>query len=376
MAVDLTYSLADQEFAWARSLGIWNVSTQLLPHLAARPEVGHVTVLRNPSQATFVWPENVVAQCHAGAIGGGLRRMYWDQWSIYAAARRAGRRWLFLPKGFASFLRPCPAKLAVYVHDAMHDFYRRMYRPNPLQWEGEYFLRSLRASLREAAVVFTNSEFTKGEALRLAREWGLREPRVRSVGIGFAERPPRTGVARSGIMVLAGRWPHKCTPLAVDYVARWTARRTFDGEVHWVGELPPGLVLPTIPGWKHDRRLSQEDHERLMGRVRSVVYMSAYEGFGMPPVEAVLAGAAPVYSAIPAMLEGMAGAGFPFANESFEEFGSAMDASLAVSGEQLAQWRSELSVRHRWDTVAARIAQELMTLDGLSATARPERGSV
>jgi len=37
------------------------------------------------------------------------------------------------------------------------------------------------------------------------------------------------------ILVLAGRWPHKRTDLALDYLARWQKQTDFPGTVEWVG---------------------------------------------------------------------------------------------------------------------------------------------
>ncbi len=56
----------------------------------------------------------------------------------------------------------------------------------------------------------------------------------------------------------------------------------------------------------------------------------------MPPVEAVLAGACPVYSAIPATIETMAGFGAPFENRSFESFADAMRHALQMEPAELA----------------------------------------
>jgi glycosyltransferase involved in cell wall biosynthesis len=91
-----------------------------------------------------------------------------------------------------------------------------------------------------------------------------------------------------------------------------------------------------------------------------VVYFSAYEGFGMPPVEATLAGAAAVFSSLPSMREVMGDCGFPFANDSYDSFATAMHRSLAAPTDQLNEWRDELSRRHNWALVAERIAREMV----------------
>ena len=370
MALDLSYSLADQEFFHTKSLGVWNVSTQLLGHLARHPEVEKLTIFTNHTQTSLPpFGEKATFEQHNAAVsrrwGRGWGRVWWDQWGVYSAAKRSGNSWLFLPKGFSPIYRKCPVRLAAYVHDAMHDHYlthRKAYNRSPLAREAGYFLRSLRATLREAEVIFTNTDFTRTEVLRLAREWHLPTPDVVTAGIGFEVFNPRLNGngQRKRIVVLAGPWPHKCTPLAVEWMQRWVGLRAFAGGVDWIGALPPDTTIAPRPGWKHHPRLSQNDYEQVLGHAAVVVYFSAYEGFGMPPVEGTLAGAAAVYSALPAMREVMNGCGYGFNNDSFEEFAHRMDQALQTSPEQLAAWQQLLSARHSWALVADRIARQLL----------------
>ena len=120
--LSLTYSLADQDFARTKSIGIFNVSLQLGRALAEEPRLPQFTVLANHTlqRVLALPPRATVVMCES-AIGGRLERIVWDQWKVYSATRRAAREWLLLPKGFASFLRRPPMRLAVYVHDMMHD---------------------------------------------------------------------------------------------------------------------------------------------------------------------------------------------------------------------------------------------------------------
>lgn len=363
MALNLSYSLADQDFHHTKSLGVWNVSTQLLRHLAAHPDLGRLTVFTNHRQTDLQLPPNAVLERHDSAITGPFGRVQWDQWGLYSAAKKSGNPWLFLPKGFASIYRHCPVRLAAYVHDAMHDHYRQTYSPNPLANEDGYFTRSLQATLRNAEIIFTNSEFTRTEILRLARQWDLPVPRLVHAGVGFEMPSALADQPRQRIVVLAGIWPHKCTPLAVEYLTRWADARPNAMGVDWIGPLPSGLKLPARPGWKHYNRLSQDNYQRAMRQAAVVVYFSTYEGFGMPPVEGTLAGAAAVYSAIPAMSETMGECGFRFANDSFEQFAKAMDAAMTATPDQLAAWRSQLTARHQWPSVARRIVEELAALE-------------
>lgn len=363
MALNLSYSLADQDFQRTKSLGVWNVSRQLLDHLAACPEIGRLTVFTNRNHRNIHLPPNAKLEPHNTAVSGRLGRIYWDQWGAYSAARQSGNSWLFLPKGFASVVRRCPVRLAAYVHDAMHDHYRSVYKPNPLESEGEYFIRSLKATLQSAEVIFTNTEFTRSEVQRLAREWSLPLPRLIHAGVGFDIPKNHIGEHRQRIVVLAGPWPHKCTPLAIEYLQRWVRERASAPGVDWIGAMPPDVSLPMRKGWRHYVRLAQDDYEKVLRDAAVLVYFSAYEGYGMPPVEGTLAGAAAVYSDIPSMTEVMGNCGFRFKNESYNEFAHALDSAIAVPREQVTEWRSQLLARHNWPKVAHRIASELSALE-------------
>jgi len=46
-------------------------------------------------------------------------------------------------------------------------------------------------------------------------------------------------------------------------------------------------------------RLPEAEFRRRVAEARTIVYFSDYEGFGMPPVEAVIAGTNAVYSDLP-----------------------------------------------------------------------------
>lgn len=354
--LSLTLSLADQDFARTKSVGIFNLATALARRLAERGEISRLTVLTNATlDRAAGLPDGVKRQRHDLAVRGRLARLWWDQWAVYSAARRTGDDWLLLPKGFASFLRTPPLKLAVYVHDAMHDFYQRTH-PGAITWpEQAYFSRALRASLRHARMVFTNTEFTAREAGRLAAQAGLPPPPVAVAGIGFEAPAHAPTGERRGIVVLASPFPHKRTRLAVEWLARWQRASGFTGEVDWVGGLPEGLDLPDLPGWRRHNRLPEAEYRRLLAQARALVFFSEYEGFGMPPVEAALAGACPAFSALPATREVMGECGFAFANSDYESFRAAMNSALGAAADTVAGWGEELLARHNWNRVLDRI---------------------
>lgn len=349
----LTCSLADQVLARAKSIGIYNLSLGLVAELARRPEVARLTLLANRTLAGHL-PDGVAVRWHDMPTRGRLGRIWWDQWRSYAAAAATGNEWLLLPKGFASFTRRCPVRLATCVADTIHDFYRERYPQAVSGFEQQYFVRSFWGSVRHSQVIFTISDFTTGEIHRLARARGLTPPPVHTIGIGFT-RPAAPPVPKENrLVVIAAHCPRKRTDLALDWTARWQRESGFTGEVDLVGLLPPGLNFPQRPGWRWHERLPELEHRQLMARAQALVFFTEYEGFGMPPVEAALAGACPVFSAIPATREVMTDCGCSFDNRDYESFRGAMNSALVVSRERVAAWGEALLARHNWPVVAGR----------------------
>jgi glycosyltransferase involved in cell wall biosynthesis len=363
-ALTLTYSIADQNFQQTKSIGILNLSVQLAPFLAARSEVSQMTVLSNRTlDDRLRVPANVPVHSCNVALRGKAGRIYWDQWGVYQAAGKLGHQWLYLPKGFASFCRSCPVKLVTCVADANHDHYAEHYPGCVPAFEMWYFQKSVRGTIRHSDLIVTISEFTAMEVLRLAAKYGLKPPPVRSIGIGFT-RPPASVVSKQDrILVFAGRWPHKRTDLALDYLERWQHRTGYPGTVEWIGKLPDGMTLPAFPGWRFLPRLPEDEFRKRVAEARTVVYFSGYEGFGMPPVEAIIASTNAVYSDLPATREVMSGAGHAFANASYESFEHAMNQALTTPVEVLKCWADALLARHCWETVAARAVQAMLDVD-------------
>lgn len=367
----LTYSLADQNFAQTKSVGIFNLSLNLLPGLAERNEIDPLIVLSNRTLgAPPGLPARAEVRFHDQAVRGKIGRIYWDQWGVYrAAASSAKASWLFLPKGFASFLARPPVPLACYVHDASHEFYREHYPSALSRTEAWYFEKSFAATLQRANLLFTNSEFSRTELVRIARNRGWKIAPVRVAGIGFsAPAGPLPGGKREHLVVLTSRWPHKRGDLAAEFLSKWQEETGYQGSVIWVGELPAGLAFPGFARWVHHRRLGEKEFRRLIGEARGLLYFSDYEGFGMPPVESILGGTCPVYSDLPATREVMGGAGCAFRNDSYESFRAAMRQAAQTSAGMLDAWREELLRRHNWPDVTRRVAEGLAEL-----TPHPER---
>lgn len=354
----LTYTMADQSFAAAKSLGIFSISLGLLRALSDAPAVEALAVLVNSSLPPVPGGAKIRTVTDDLALHVPLGRLWWDNVGVYRAARRAGHEWLFLPKGYASILGACPVGLAVYMHDIMSVIYRERY-PGSMGWvRHQYLVRTYVETLRHADVVFTNTEFTRGEIRRWAGEQRVACPPIVVAGYGFepggARRPKQDQV-----LVNIRSAPHKRTDLALAYVERWRRATRYPGRILCVGSLPAGAALPDPRSWSCAGRVTPVETLALMAESRALVHFTEYEGFGMPPVEAALARTPPVYSEIPVAREVMEGTGCPFDNASYAGFAQAMDKALAASETEVEDWAQHLARRHNWSAVRDRVVAGL-----------------
>jgi len=351
--LNICFSLADQSFARTKSVGIYNLSLGLLEALARHDCVGRLTALTN-AESDARMPEGVATRRHDSAGGGKIGRILWDQWGVYSAAKSTGADWLLLPKGFASFVRKPPLKLATYVHDTMNEWYRKNYPESVSAMESAYFHRAFKASLRHSDIILTNTDFSAAEIRRAADRFGIPAPRIVTAGIGF-ERPRQLFAKRERIVVLASPHPHKLTPMAIDWMSRWD--KGSEWPVDWIGSLPDGVTPPARDNWHFHSRLPESEYRETVNSARILVFFSEHEGFGMPPVEAAIAGVCPVHSSIPATNEVMGGTGLRFDNDDYESFANAMNEAKQVSADRLQTWAEELLERHNWTKVADRVVK-------------------
>ncbi len=358
--IDLVYSIADQNVATTKSIGIYNFSLQLAQHLSEHPQIGKFTVFSNGTVSPCLrLAAKARVQDFDAVHRNKLARMWWDQWGLYRSARATGHHWLFLPKGFGSFMTRPHLQVAAFVHDIMEDFYRRHYPGSQSRLESFYFSRSLAATLRQSAVIFTNTEFSKRELTSWAQRSGLPVPRVIVTGYGFAVPEPGRPEKENRVLFFASGMPHKRTDIAIRFLTRWLRETQYDGVIDCIGIHSPQMARPEGPAWRWIGRVPPARARDMMRRARAVIYVSEYEGFGMPPVEAVLEGSCPVFSDIPPLHEAMGETGCAFSNDSEESFLRAMNQALTTPPETIHVWSERLLQRHSWPAVAEKILQAL-----------------
>lgn len=378
-ALGLAYSLADQSFSRSKSLGILNVSIKLCRALIRHSRVHEVGIITNGELADkFEAIEGVRMVLEDSPLGGRWKRIVYDQWRLYSIARQEAFPWLLLPKGYASFLRPCPVKLACFVHDVIEDHYRAYHRDYTPPLESLYFQRSLAAAIRRSDAILTNSSFTRSEVLRFARERGWPTPNVTAVGIGMSRSPKNSRASATGLLVLTSRFPHKRTDLAVEYLDRWP-ERGFSEDVQLGGKHAvrvggtSALELDLAPSARGGRLplapATVMPCPRLLLRIR---------GLRHAPGRSHDRGCESCLFRYPRLAGGDALPGPPFANESYDSFARGLEAALTEEERRLDQWAETLLATHDWGTVAERVVRALEALRvierGRPQSSTPPRG--
>jgi alpha-1,3-rhamnosyl/mannosyltransferase len=206
---------------------------------------------------------------------------------------------------FCALLR-CPVPWLVTVHDLNHLEFggplRRM-----------YYRAVLRPFLRRAAVRMTVSQCSRRAIARWA---GVSEDSVEIVSNAihpvFAAAPPAAERERTlaGLGLEAGRYflclanpkPHKNVGLLVEAYRAHVADRMRRGDAAWP------LVLNVagyedVPGVRRLPPLPETALRDVMASAAAFFFPSRYEGFGLPPLEAAVAGTPVVVSRIPALQE-------------------------------------------------------------------------
>lgn len=361
-SLSIAFSIADYCFERTRTIGQMNLAMQLVRALSLRPEIRELIVFKNTTLKLDDLGNNTKLIDIDYPIKNRFYRIFWDQIGVYHETKKSNAKWLFLPKGFSSFIKKPPVWLAAYIHDVVPEFYSRHYPADYNKLERIYFNSALKSSLKNASIIFTNSDFVVSEVDRLMTEWKIRNdiPKI-SIGAGFEPPKDRVPNRSNRIFVLVSPWRHKRSDLALDYLSLWQKETNYDGGIDFVGNLPENLSFPDFKNWRHYPRLPEAEYRKMFNSSAVVVYFSEYEGFGMPPVEAIINGVPAIFSAIPALKEVMDDTGFAFNNNSYEDFKNALKAALKTPPELVNKWAEKLLKKHDLHAKAEKVVRAMLS---------------
>jgi len=288
-------------------------------------------------------------------------------WQQTQAVRRVQADWYV-----STFLLPpiVPCRAAVLIHDLS-------FRAHP-----DYFPRSIAlymrvlvvAALRRAEVVVALSEFTRREIERFY-PWALRKTVVVYPGIdrGFeamdagddAATRHIYGVSQPYLLAVGNIHPRKNLARLLAAYEQLCAHRADRPTLVWAG----------IERWGSDdlRTRAQAVGVQLIGRVeaahlpalyrgaQALIYPSLYEGFGLPPVEAMACGTPVITSNTTSLPEAVGDAALMVDPLNIDQLRDAIErvVSDAALRAELRQRGLAHGARFNWSTTAAQLMQAL-----------------
>ncbi len=196
--------------------------------------------------------------------------------------------------------------------------------------------RLVQRAVDRGAWIHTGSEFVAGE---IRAHFGAAADRVRVVAPPVVQRAARPAPGAAGppyVLFVGASEPRKDLPTLVAAFDQLAADHP-DLELHLVG--PPGWaersVAETVENAVHRRRIRRlgwvPDLSSVLSRATMLAYPSLYEGFGIPPLEAMAAGVPVVATTAGAVPEVTAGAALLVAPRDVAALADAMERVLVDS---------------------------------------------
>jgi len=302
-----------------RSAGVSRYIERLLMHLPAV----------DPGSSYFGWTNGDVGAwpgwqlSPSGRTGGSpLTRILWEQTGLPRSARALRLDLLHAPVYAGPRMAPCPQ--VVTLHDLSFYLYPELFRRS----NRVYLQRATRMTARRAARVIAVSESTRQDAIRLL---DLPAEKVVTIpnGVDTEMRPlPDDAPERQAL-----RERHGLEGPFMLYVGTLEPRKNLVTLVEAYGKLiqthlvPHQLVIGGAKGWFYQSVFERVEELGLAPDVRflgylpqnelalwynladAFVYPSLYEGFGLPPLEAMACGTAVITSNVSALPEVVGQAG-------------------------------------------------------------------
>jgi glycosyltransferase involved in cell wall biosynthesis len=268
-----------------RPTGVGRYLSQILQAWAALPGTsGHELVLCSP-EALAPRALGDLRVSNAVAPGGGTA---WEQWTLPRLVRAERADVLFAP-AYTAPLR-CPAPVVLTIHDVSYAAH-----PEWFSWRDGLRRRTLsRMAARRAARVITESDFSKRE---IARHLRVDAGRIEVIYLGVSAL--RADAPREPLVLYVGSvFNRRHVDALVGAFARLAAGRpglrlaiVGDNRTRpWIDL--DALVAGTGLADRIDVRSYVADDELsgLYARASAFAFLSEYEGFGLPPLEAMAAG--------------------------------------------------------------------------------------
>ncbi|MDE3074656.1 MAG: glycosyltransferase family 4 protein [Chloroflexota bacterium] len=286
-----------------RRAGVSRFTEQLILSLQSRYRSSRFSVFVNETAAPGDFTNSANFIYHRSRLPTSLPavRIAWEQLLLPVIARGMGVDVLHCPVNVSPLLAPCPTALTI------HDLTFLLF-PDRFNWERQRYLAALtRASARRASRVMTDSEWTKRDVTRLLR---VPPEKIQVVYPGLDE----TFFPRPAEELREFRRQRHLPERFLLYLGTLEPRKNIELLVQAYSLLLKQglrscpLVIAGGKGWRFDRIFAEvarhgltdqvlfpgyvdpADQPLWYGAATLFVYPSLYEGFGLPPLEAMACG--------------------------------------------------------------------------------------
>jgi len=346
--------------------GVSRYLRNLLNHLPPLPGTLLITLYvdRTPSQGEESWKQVDIRPVSSRWFS---QKRLWENLALPRALAQEGCSLYFSPAYVLPLRLPCPG--VVTIHDISYEVHPEWFPP----LRSRYIRHFARRSARKATRILTDSEFSRAE---ICRHYRISPEKVRAIPLaadpGFFERPGPEKVAAArrryelpeefGLYV-GSIHQRRQIPEMIRAMGLARRARAIDHHLVLVGHNnfhPPismDRLIADSGGEGFVRWIDfvpEADLRALYAAADFVTYISRYEGFGLPVIEAMAAGR-PVVTARAASLPEVAGdAALLVDPQSVDDIADAY-ARLATDfglREELAQRGSDRAQAFSWDRTA------------------------
>jgi glycosyltransferase involved in cell wall biosynthesis len=288
-----------------------------------------------------------------------------DPWRLTRELRTLTAEDLFFSPGYNAPLF-CPAPFVFTVHDLNH-----IDRPeNSTPLKRLYYATVLRRACHRAKAILTVSEFSRS---RIADWSGVPPAKVVNVGCGVdPEYAPSAGPRPFSfpyLLCVSNRKPHKNEFRTVDAFAH--AVLPAEVQLVFTGSPTPELVARIAAQCVTSRVhfagvVPEAQMPALYASAEALVFVSLYEGFGLPALEAMACGTPVVAARAGALPETAGDAALLVDPTSADEIAAAIgriagDAPLRLT---LREKGLRQALRYSWEGTASRVRQLLGSIAG------------
>ena len=311
-------------------------------------------------------------------------RILWEQTFLPALAVRDHLDLLHCPLNVQPIIAGCPVVLTI------HDLTFMRFPERFSRVKQRYLATLTRYSARRARRILADSAATRDDVVAA---FGIPADRVDVVY--SACDPDFRPIDRDDAAQLAFRRAHNLPERVILYLATLEPRKNVDRLVHAYARLvkrglPHALVLAGGKGWGYEKifraieehglrdrvilpgYVSRDEQPRWYNAADLFVYPSQYEGFGLPPLEAMACGIPVVTSNSSSLPEVVGSAGITVNVDDVEALADAMAAVLSDPDE--AARRREAGVRRAatftWESAAAACVDAYRRAAGSAAVGR------